>query len=74
MKWKIDEVMEPISQETGVRQRHSLSRYLFNIFVDDIDHIKKRNIHTPVVGELRVPCLLLADGVPASSFTISGLQ
>jgi hypothetical protein len=63
VKWKRDEVTEPIPQETGVRQGCSLSPYLFNIFIDIIDCVKEGNRHSRVVGELTVPCLLFTDDI-----------
>lgn len=69
VRWKNDQVPELIPQEIGVRQVCSLSLYLFNIGVDDVEYFQEGNKHSVVMGELTIPWLLFVG-----SLTINGLQ
>ena len=74
VRWKNDQVPELIPQEIGVRQVCSLSPYLFNIGIDDVEYIQEGNKHSVVMGELTIPGLLFMGYVAVVSLTISGLQ
>jgi hypothetical protein len=74
LRWNRDAVIEPEPQETAVRQGCSLRSYLFNIFVEEvIDRITEGNRPSPVVGELTVPYLMIAEYIAVGSFTTNGL-
>jgi len=74
VRWKNDQVPELIPQENGVRQVCSLSLYLFNIDIDDVEYLQERNRHSVVMGELTIPWLLFMGCIAVGSLTINGLQ
>jgi len=74
VRWKNDQVPELIPQEIGARQVCSLSLYLFNIGIDDVEYFQEGNKHPMVMGELTIPWLLFVGYIVVGSLAINGLQ
>ena len=61
------------TSKTGVRQGDNLSPTLFNLFISDIPSLFT-DCNAPVIGNIRLPCLLYADDLIIFSESREGMQ
>ena len=68
-------VTEKFNVEKGIKQGDTLSPYLFNLYLNDInDAFNKPNSEAPALMKRQVGCLLYADDLLILSETKAGLQ
>ncbi len=68
-------ITQKFDLKSGIKQRDTLSPYLFNLYLNDINHIcSSRKCNSPKLGEIYVHCLLYADDLLILSETANGLQ
>ncbi len=70
-----NEITQTFDLKRGIKQGDTLSLYLFNLYLNGINHsFSSRECKSPTLGETCVHCLLYADDLLILSETAQGLQ
>jgi hypothetical protein len=71
---KIDQITQPISSNTGVKQGCALSPLLLNIYLSDLPNIFDNTCSPATLYDQQLNCLMFTDDIVLLSVTSVGLQ
>ncbi len=69
-----DGVTDSFPIQKGIKQGDTLSPFLFNLYINDINDILNDRCHSPILGDQKVRCLMYADDLLILSESQQGLQ